>query len=65
MSRYAKFISAALAALGVIVSAGVLDGDAQEWASSIVAALGAALVYLIPNVAPEGEAPRPDISELG
>ena len=65
MSRYAKFISAALAALGVIVSAGVLDGDAQEWASSIVAALGAALVYLIPNTPPAGEPSDPTVSEVG
>ena len=63
MSRYAKFISAALAALGVIVSAGVLDGDAQEWAASIVSALGAALVYFVPNTPPAGEAARPDVSE--
>ena len=65
MSRYAKFISAALAALGVIVSTGVLDGDAQKWAASIVSALGAALVYFVPNTPPAGEPADPTISEVG
>jgi len=65
MSRYAKTIAAVLAFLGVIVSAGVLDGDAQNWAAAIVSALGAAAVYAVPNTPPAGELPRADISEVG
>jgi len=65
MSRYSKTIAAVLAFLGVIVSAGVLDGDAQKWAASIVSALGAALVYFVPNTPPAGEPSDPAISEVG
>lgn len=49
MARYRKFVAAFLAFAGVIVSAGLLDGQAQAWASTIVSALGAAAVYLVPN----------------
>ena len=49
MKRYAKFITAAVAFVGVLVSSGLLDGQAQAWASTIIAALGAAGVYVVPN----------------
>lgn len=49
MEKYAKFIMALFAFAGVLVSAGVLEGRAQAWASAIVAGIGAALVYLVPN----------------
>ena len=49
MKRYAKFIAAALAFAGVVASSGLLSGAAQAWVNCIIAAVGAALVYLIPN----------------
>jgi hypothetical protein len=49
MSRYTKFITAALAFVGVVLSSGLLTGTVQEWVSCVVAAIGAALVYLLPN----------------
>lgn len=49
MDKYAKFIMALLAFAGVLVSAGVFEGQAQVWASAIVSGVGAALVYLVPN----------------
>lgn len=49
MQKYAKFIAAFLAFAGVLVSAGVLHGEAQTWAVAIVSGVGAALVYLVPN----------------
>ena len=49
MQKYTKFITAALAFAGVLVSSGLLDGDAQAWATAIVSGVGAALVYLLPN----------------
>jgi len=65
MSRYAKFISAALAFLGVLVSQGVLEGKAQDWVTALVAALGAAAVYVVPNTPPAGQPSDPSISEVG
>jgi hypothetical protein len=53
MAKYSKFIAAALAFLGVVVASGLLHGQAQAWASCILTAIGAALVYLVPNM------PRP------
>ena len=47
--RYAKFISALLAALGVVASSGLLDGQAQTVVNVVIAAVGAGLVYLVPN----------------
>jgi len=52
MSRYSKFVVAFLAFAGVIVAQGVLHGVYQEWATAIVAGLGAALVYIVPNTPP-------------
>jgi hypothetical protein len=59
MSRYTKFITAALAFVGVVLSSGLLTGTVQEWVSCIVAALGAALVYLLPNAS---DAPTPPLT---
>ncbi|MGH3498431.1 MAG: hypothetical protein ACRDP1_13300 [Nocardioidaceae bacterium] len=58
MARYSKFFTAALAFIGVLLSSGLLHGATQEWVSTVVAAVGAALVYLIPNntaATPRGE----------
>lgn len=49
MSRYYKFIVALAAAAGVIASSGVLDDTAELLVNTIVAAVGAGLVYLVPN----------------
>jgi len=65
LSRYSKTVAAVLAFLGVIVSAGVLDGDAQKWVAAVVSALGAAAVYVVPNTPPAGEPSDPTVSEVG
>lgn len=49
MSKYAKFISALLAAAGVVASSGLLHGTAELAVNTVIAAIGAALVYLVPN----------------
>lgn len=49
MSKYAKFITALLAAAGVFASSGLLDGTAELVLNTVIAAVGAALVYLMPN----------------
>lgn len=49
MARYAKGIIAILAGLGVIASSGLLDGAAEAWVNTIIAAVGAVLVVLVPN----------------
>ena len=55
-SEYNKFITALLAAAGVIAASGLLDGRAEAWVQAIIAAVGAALVYLVPN-APDANQP--------
>ena len=50
MQKYSKFIAAALAALGVVASSGLLDGQAELIVNTLIAAVGAAMVYLVPNV---------------
>jgi hypothetical protein len=57
MARYAKFIVAVIAALGVVISSGLLPANVAAWVNVVVAAASAALVYLIPNTAIPG-APR-------
>jgi hypothetical protein len=54
MARYSKFIVAAIAALGVVISSGLLPANVAAWANVVVAAASAALVYLIPNTAIPG-----------
>ena len=50
VQKYSKFIAAALAALGVVASSGLLDGQAELIVNTLIAAVGAAMVYLVPNV---------------
>ena len=50
VQKYSKFIAAALAALGVVTSSGLLDGQAELIVNTLIAAVGAAMVYLVPNV---------------
>ena len=54
MSRYRKFIVAALGAAAVAAQAAVSDGDVSndEWVKIGVAALVAVIVLLIPNKPP-------------
>lgn len=49
MSKYRKAIAAALAAAGVFASSGLLHGTAEVVLNTVIAAAGAALVYLVPN----------------
>jgi hypothetical protein len=49
MSKYAKFITAVLAAAGVFATSGLLNGTAELVLNTLIAAVGAALVYLLPN----------------
>lgn len=49
MSKYAKFYAAALAAAAVVASSGLLNGTAELVLNTIIAAVGAALVLLVPN----------------
>lgn len=44
-----KGIAAVLAFVGVLASSGLLDGSTQAWVTTIVSAIGAALVVLVPN----------------
>ena len=61
MNRYRKFITADVAALGVILSSGLLHGTAETVLNVLLAAVGAALVYLVPN----DPAPAPAASTTG
>ena len=49
MAQYRKFIAAAIAAAGVVASSGLLDGHAELVLNTIITAVGAALVYVLPN----------------
>ena len=49
MRAYSKFLAALLAFAGVVLSAGVLEGQAYKVAAAVVAGLGAALVLLVEN----------------
>ena len=49
LAQYAKFITALLAFAGVLISSGIFTGHAQTVATAVVSAVGAALVYLVPN----------------
>ena len=44
-----KFLVALGALVASLVAGGILHGDAATWASSIIGALGAFLVYYVPN----------------
>jgi Na+-transporting NADH:ubiquinone oxidoreductase subunit NqrB len=47
--KYAKVYAALLAAAGVVASSGLLQGTAELVLNTVIAAVGAALVYLVPN----------------
>lgn len=49
MKKYAKFLVALAAALGVVASSGLLPEPYSTWVTVAVAALGAGMVYLVPN----------------
>ena len=49
MKQYSKLVAAALAAAGVFASSGLLHGTAELVLNTLIAAAGAALVYLLPN----------------
>ena len=49
MVKYSKFIAAALAAAGVFASSGLLSGQAETVLNTLIASVGAALVYLLPS----------------
>lgn len=53
MAKYSKFIAALLAAAGVFATSGLLNGTAELVLNTLIAAAGAALVYLLPNQADE------------
>ncbi|MGH7774458.1 MAG: hypothetical protein ACREQA_19720 [Candidatus Binatia bacterium] len=50
MAKYAKFIVALLTAASVMASSGMLPPEYSMWVNAVVAAVGAGLVYLVPNV---------------
>lgn len=47
--NWRKGIAAVLAAIGVVASSGLLSGATEAWVNTAVAAVGAALVILVPN----------------
>lgn len=49
MARYSKFVVAAIAAAAAIVSSGLLPASVAAWLNVVIAAVSAALVYLVPN----------------
>ena len=65
-----KFVAAAAAAVAIFIANGLLVGEAANWANSIIAAVGAALVYFVPNGdvearrTPEGETVAGEASPL-
>lgn len=66
MSRYRKCIVAVLTALGTWGATAAPDGydQAELWGLCAVLVAGFA-VFQVPNDAPAGEPPAPDISERG
>lgn len=49
LSNIRKFLAAAAGAVGVAVSAGLLNGAAEKWTVGIIAVATAFLVALVPN----------------
>ena len=49
MQKYAKFYAAAVAAVAVVASSGLLPAHVAQWVNVVVASAGAAAVYFIPN----------------
>jgi hypothetical protein len=62
LDRYRKFIAAALAAAGVFASSGLLAGTAELVLTTIIAAVGAAAVLIVPNA--PAPADRPSAAPL-
>jgi hypothetical protein len=47
-----KFLVAVGALVAALVAGGLLSGDAADWVSGVIGALGAFLVYYVPNDQP-------------
>lgn len=58
MARYPKFVVALIAAAGVVASSGLLPDNVAVWVNVGIAALSAALVYLLPNAELPGQNDR-------
>jgi hypothetical protein len=50
MAKYSKFFAALLAAAGVVASSSLLHGTAELVLNTVISAVGAALVILVPNM---------------
>lgn len=48
-SQARKFLAALAALVGVLIANGLLDGSAAKWVTGVIAALGAFLVFYVPN----------------
>jgi hypothetical protein len=49
LAEVRKFLGALAGAAAVAVSAGLLSGDAERWATGAIAVATAFVVYLLPN----------------
>ena len=49
MKEFSKFWAALGGAVGVVVAAGLLDGQTETYVQTAVAAVAAFLVYYVPN----------------
>lgn len=49
LAEVRKFLGAASGAAAVLVAQGILDGTAENYVTGVLAALTAAVVYLLPN----------------
>lgn len=49
MKQFAKFWTALAGGIGVVVAAGILEGEAETYVQTGVAAVTAFLVYYVPN----------------
>lgn len=67
MSRYAKFIVAAVAAACAALTAALTDDvvTASEWLLVLTSAAGAVGVLIVPNKPPAGQHADPSMSEQG
>lgn len=57
MAKYRKFWAAAIAAAGIVATSGLLEGKTLLVMNTIIAAAGAAGVYLFKNEDGNGELP--------
>ena len=60
MQAYSKFISALLAALAVVASSGLLDGQTELILNTVIAAVGAGAVWYFPNIHKGDGGPEPE-----